>query len=1097
MKKVNFSRAQKVVAAFLIFTLVLPSVVWWKRFPVFGDERDGKILAILVEKEIFNSKKIDDLNSVSGKIFRFARAAQNSLENTRGKIIPVSRDESAGNIFAVLENLFLNGENENRLSGVILIGEIPLPEISAAVNFSSIFPFVDFVDPTFIFDKNSQTFVKNPDSRSQTAEIFHGVISPKGTNKIAKLKTFFDKNFAFRENPQFHDEILIADFATEARAVNTDLFENYKLRQKYRGDLAFGRFNENFLQKINGQFFENLNSPTGDAEFDEKVSEVLQNLENKNVDFSAPDFATKKQIENLLPEFAKVVVGASRDAREKIDATGRWGQKSSKIVPALISQKDILAQDILRAGQIQFETKILEIVKKWQKPVKIPLRKKQIFRDDDENFAVEFDYFLNGISADEISNASQCSLVRGANFEKNENGFSQAVEFNKMYNFNDSENFSACEKYGGCCAQNSFSPEKCEPKNSTAPVFDFGGSQKSENSAGNFENCVFDCQFRKKAGTPRGNLISEKIETKTISSTFLHAEPDLPTLQNISAGRNLFFAKVPADATRGVDFQGAVDNLQKVIFPDLFAAVNFRGKFSPEIAAESLRAILQKKENEIAGQIAAENLKSFAAFVRNSIEKKCFFRDEFINSKLKNRGFLKVFNFAPAENFDKFQTAAEKFLRGQFFKIEGRQISTDENLWAWFLRQNKAKFQIHLRELLREKIPNYNGVGFQNFVSAGGGEIQFRILQNDGNLPREHPPQSCEDFEIFLKNYDSNFAANFIEKTQKFKITKLPPENFLRDEISDFLIEYFWWQNLTPIEKHGAILQNFVRDAGNLISSVIPEIRVANYPESPNFEIQKNENRRSDLKFENEKKLCHSELDSESQNKWEIPDRVRNDKARVQNFKIKKFTAAFFIFSKVNPRDISGVNEGVNRGFKFANFGTKIFKIKKIFKIFKFKSAMLSPANPENPAASKFLTQKKFPKNFKLKSGFSGFAVFVATFAFLNFANFAIAAYVPKIICDDGMLGCDEAATDDVQTHWIMRVGIPAWIETAILFCAGFAVVSIMVGGVIFLISFGKDEMKNKAKSAITAAIAGLLISIFAYAIVKIVENIAFPFAEK
>lgn len=65
-------------------------------------------------------------------------------------------------------------------------------------------------------------------------------------------------------------------------------------------------------------------------------------------------------------------------------------------------------------------------------------------------------------------------------------------------------------------------------------------------------------------------------------------------------------------------------------------------------------------------------------------------------------------------------------------------------------------------------------------------------------------------------------------------------------------------------------------------------------------------------------------------------------------------------------------------------------------------------------------------------------------------------------------------------TNWVL----------AVIMSASVAVV--MIGGLMYVFSGGDTEIKNKARETIVWAILGMVISMFAYTIVKIVININF-----
>jgi hypothetical protein len=74
--------------------------------------------------------------------------------------------------------LYYEGEKgvASQLAGVILFGEIPLPIVELGERrFSSIYPYVDFDDPMFLYDPASDLFLFN-DFPSSLPEVWHGTI---------------------------------------------------------------------------------------------------------------------------------------------------------------------------------------------------------------------------------------------------------------------------------------------------------------------------------------------------------------------------------------------------------------------------------------------------------------------------------------------------------------------------------------------------------------------------------------------------------------------------------------------------------------------------------------------------------------------------------------------------------------------------------------------------------------------------------------------------------------------------------------------------------------------------------------------------------
>jgi hypothetical protein len=100
----------------------------------------------------------------------------------------------------------------------------------------------------------------------------------------------------------------------------------------------------------------------------------------------------------------------------------------------------------------------------------------------------------------------------------------------------------------------------------------------------------------------------------------------------------------------------------------------------------------------------------------------------------------------------------------------------------------------------------------------------------------------------------------------------------------------------------------------------------------------------------------------------------------------------------------------------------------------------------------------------------------------------------PKIDClKSGLYGCDEDPTNKTQDHFIVEKAVPYWIEWMIYFAAGAAVLAIMIGGVMVFFSGANEDLLEKGKSIILFAIIGLLVAMFSFFIVKLIENLSLP----
>ncbi|MFA5948274.1 MAG: hypothetical protein WC806_04890, partial [Candidatus Gracilibacteria bacterium] len=103
--------------------------------------------------------------SIKKRIERFAEDIRANNTLTDVKIIYFDKEtEKANDIASALENLYLNGTspNRNKLSGVIFIGDIPLPVVNKEGNrYVSMFPYTDFVDKAYIYNPTTDDFERN------------------------------------------------------------------------------------------------------------------------------------------------------------------------------------------------------------------------------------------------------------------------------------------------------------------------------------------------------------------------------------------------------------------------------------------------------------------------------------------------------------------------------------------------------------------------------------------------------------------------------------------------------------------------------------------------------------------------------------------------------------------------------------------------------------------------------------------------------------------------------------------------------------------------------------------------------------------------
>jgi len=402
----TYSKIKKAIASTLIVAILAPYLVQVDFSYGENIKNEHDLVVLLVEKNLYTTGNENKTDTLTGKIYRYADDIRKKLSNTKTKIIRVDTSEHPSKITALLEKYYLEGEKNstqteiNKLRGVIIVGDIPLPVVQHKAHFiPTIFPYVDFIDPAFFWNEQSRQYEENPQNIVPQAEIWHGLIqAPEPANAEGNLKTFFDKNHAFHTGKiasDFDQKIFYLDILDENDRANSSLLENYYLRREYTEDLAYLRFNKYFAQKVLGQFSKNtfpylnidddgdgaidedplnLEDDDGDGLVDEDYGDIYKNIDNDNdgsidedeadgidndgdgsidEDVSVsplssttmegmPDLQSKKIIEKFLSPYAEIVQNYVNNMISFVEGSGRWTEEQIDSFPALITKLDAL-----------------------------------------------------------------------------------------------------------------------------------------------------------------------------------------------------------------------------------------------------------------------------------------------------------------------------------------------------------------------------------------------------------------------------------------------------------------------------------------------------------------------------------------------------------------------------------------------------------------------------------------------------------------------------------------------------------------------------------------------------------------------------------
>ena len=103
---------------------------------------------------------------------------------------------------------------------------------------------------------------------------------------------------------------------------------------------------------------------------------------------------------------------------------------------------------------------------------------------------------------------------------------------------------------------------------------------------------------------------------------------------------------------------------------------------------------------------------------------------------------------------------------------------------------------------------------------------------------------------------------------------------------------------------------------------------------------------------------------------------------------------------------------------------------------------------------------------------------------------------MPHIVCPEGTIGCVTrrfTVSKPYQESQLTAHVVPRVLNWMVITTAALAVLMGVVAGVMFLFAGADEELLGKAKSTITYAIVGLLLAMFAYFIVELINRLPFP----
>jgi len=209
-------------------------------FEVVAKERNVprvNIVAILVDDKIYSW--------ISGWLSWYASDyVQQKLSDTKALVIPLDlTDIHAYDIFRMMQNIYFDWlENVNsQLIWLVMFWDIPLPVVNQYwYIFPTVYPYVDFENPKYVWDSENQYFIPNNNPEWQ-AEVWHWLINY--WTDISAYNKFFEKIKSYVSDPDefIWDSIWYDDFIAQKEWFIDENFPYYRNRIMFAEDLWYQR----------------------------------------------------------------------------------------------------------------------------------------------------------------------------------------------------------------------------------------------------------------------------------------------------------------------------------------------------------------------------------------------------------------------------------------------------------------------------------------------------------------------------------------------------------------------------------------------------------------------------------------------------------------------------------------------------------------------------------------------------------------------------------------------------------------------------------------------------------------------------------------
>lgn len=500
----------------------------------YENHNEHGLIAILVENSLLDDAILKDY------IFAYAQNAQDRVPHSKAFVMEIGKNESTYRIATTLEKLYYEGidadlidesifnndqytEDDNKLAGIVIIGDIPIPVVEEdETMLPSIYPYTDFYRKKFIYNHETQKFELNNEPSSYSPEVWHGVIVPPSKDeatKIQELKSYFAKNNAYSEGDpeyaEFDKRMLYANYPAMEENMNFMDYRNYERYGDYMEEMAFYRYNKHLLKELIKEVSEDMGS-------DEPImpDETINGL---------MDTATDMFFSKYTTTFAKALSIYRGKINDKIKELGMWTASEIDTPEALVAMRDEYAKYDLRLKQQllegEIDEEILDEMDDVERAMEVIIEgevkiKLEVLGIDGGTESFTFYSFVDGQKITNITSANECGIYKGSQRDQRKSVLednSVLVKANQMFSPNsniippdddDDWELEEQDEYinsAGCVFNNSIQidyedddveihlgPSKCIEEEAIESIYDITGSYEVSNR--NFESgdCSLD-----------------------------------------------------------------------------------------------------------------------------------------------------------------------------------------------------------------------------------------------------------------------------------------------------------------------------------------------------------------------------------------------------------------------------------------------------------------------------------------------------------------------------------------------------------------------------------------------------------------------------